>query len=280
VDPTLAAAGVGVAAQVLSGLIADAISKGDRDRAYQLLKQAAAEGNIPAPELEQVAAVTLGPSAFEEINLDPRYEQAQFAALDKLGQISDEGGLTLTDKANLNRILGETDRAAASQNASVRNDMAARGVGGSGAELAMQLSGNQAQAQRGAEAGLDTAAMAEQRALDAIMARGEMAGSMRSQEYGEKSDAAKAKDKINQFNATQKSDANYYNAGLGQQDYNNRLAAADRRRAGNLDMANYYQNEAQRKSHMAGQTGNAVAYGAGAYGQYAAGQKKKDEDDE
>jgi hypothetical protein len=147
----MAAAGVGITAQILSGLIAEALSKGDRDLAEHYLQQAANDGNIPLPDLQKIAAETLGPSAMESVSTDPRLESAQYAALDKLQGISDAGGYTLTDEANLNRILGKTNRAANAQNAAVREDMAARGVGGSGAEVAMQLANNQAQAQRGAD---------------------------------------------------------------------------------------------------------------------------------
>lgn len=268
-DPTLIAAGVGVSAQVLSGLIGEALSAGDRQLAEYYLEQAAKDGNIPVPELERIAAETLGPSAMESVQIDPRLQEAQYAALDKLGQIGNEGGLLLSDKANLNRILGQTNRAAGAQNSAVREDMAARGVGGSGAELAMSLANNQNQAQRGAEAGLDTAAMAEQRALDAIIGRGDMAGKMRGQDFGEKSAVADAKDKIAQFNATSKSRAQYYNAGLGQQDYENRQGAADRRARGHQMQSQIYQNRADSTRRMVGGVGNSVAKGAGAVGGYA-----------
>jgi hypothetical protein len=268
----MAAAGVGITAQILSGLIAEALSKGDRDLAEHYLQQAANDGNIPLPDLQKIAAETLGPSAMESVSTDPRLESAQYAALDKLQGISDAGGYTLTDEANLNRILGKTNRAANAQNAAVREDMAARGVGGSGAEVAMQLANNQAQAQRGADEGLDVAAQAQQRALDAIMARGEMGGKMRGQSFDEQAQKAQAKDMIARYNATAKDRANYYNAGLGQQDYENRVGAANRRAAGHRAQAQIAQNRADSTRRMVGGVGNSVAYGAGAVGQYAGSQ--------
>jgi hypothetical protein len=264
-DPTLIAGGVGVGAQVLSGIIGQLISQGDRDRAFALLQQAAQAGNVPLPDLQKIAAEQLGPSAMESLQTDPNLRSAQISALDRLQQIGDEGGMLLSDKANLNRIDQQVAREAASRNQGITDDMQARGVGGSGAEFAMRQAANQATDQRLADTGMDVAAQAQQRALDAIMQRGQMAGQVRGQDFGEQSQVAQAKDLISRYNADSRSKANYYNAGLSQQDYENRLGRADRQAQNYRDQANYYQGEANRKANIAGSTGNAVAYGAGAY---------------
>jgi hypothetical protein len=262
------AQGAGVATQIIGGLIAYYIAKGDREKARSLLEQAAQMAEVDLPELERLVAEEVGPSAFEDIKTDPALRDAQMAALDRLQQIDQEGGLLLADKANLNKVLGQTNRAAASQNAAVREDMAARGVGGSGAEMAMQLANNQAQAQRGGEQGLDIAAMAQQRALDAIMARGQLAGDVRGQDFGEQSQIAQAKDLISRYNADSRSKAKYHNAGLGQQHFDNQMRRNQGRAAAKKDMANWYTNEANAKAAVVGGASNAIGYGAQQAGNY------------
>lgn len=259
--------------QVIGGLIAYHMSKGDREAARKLIEQAAAM-DIPLPELEDVVAEQVGPSAFEDIRTDPNLRNAQMAALDRLLQIDQEGGLMLSDRANLNRIIGETTQAAQSNNAAVRENMAARGVGGSGAEIALQHANNQAAAQRAAKAGMDTAAMAQQRALDAIMARGSMAGNVRKQDFGEQAQAAQARDIISRYNADSRSRAAYHNSDLDQRRYTNQLRRAEIQKQGKKDMANWHQNEAQAKAQVVGGAANAAAYGAQGVGNYL------DEDDD
>lgn len=268
-DPIVTGALVGMSAQVLSGIVGELIAAGDREKAFRLLKQAYAETDIPLPDLEKITAETLGPSAFDAIRMDPTLREAQMSTLDRLSQIDAEGGLLLADEANLNRLTGKATRAAAAQNAAVRNDMQARGVGGSGAELAMQLSNNQAQAERGSQAATDIAAQAQQRALEAIMARGNMAGDVRAQDYGEAARAAEAKDMIARYNAASRERANYHNADLGQQQFNNRMRRGQNRANAATNMAQYHSGEASRKAQMVGGAGNAVAYGSYGVGQHA-----------
>lgn len=258
----------GPAINILGGLVAELMAKGERDKAEALLQQAAKEGQIPVPELERIAAEQLGPSAFESIQIDPRYETAQNAALDKLLEISESGGLTLQEKANMNRLLGQSARANNAANAQVRNNMASRGVGGSGAELAMQLSNNQAAASRNSDIGLDNAARAEQRALDAIMSRGEMAGRVRGQSFDEKSRIAQARDEINRVNMAARERAQYYNAGLGQQDWQNRMTVSQNRGAGLRSLAGMHSNNANGTAQRIGGAAQGAAYGVAQYGMY------------
>src|SRR5690606_5964166 len=64
-------------------------------------------------------------------------------------------------------------------------NLAERGMSGSGAELANLAMDRQAAAQRMSAADLETEAMLEQRALDATMAGGQMAGQMRGDSFDE-----------------------------------------------------------------------------------------------
>jgi hypothetical protein len=192
-----------------------------------MLQEAADQYNIDLPTLERIIAEQLGPSAQEGVRgqLDPRLRQEQMASLNSLGEVAAGGHNADTDAA-MNRILSQVGRQESAGRNAILGNMRARGVSGSGAELASQLSNNQAAAERSQDAGLQQGAAAQKRMLDAIAAKGQMAGSMRSQDYGELSDAARAKDAISRYNHGSREKAQYYNAGLGQQQFGNKLQLA------------------------------------------------------
>jgi len=169
-------------------------------------------GNLELPELNEYGLERfnnfftpqeVGKTNLSDIQLDPTNLDAQRAALAQLGDIS-QGGLTLQDKVNLLDIQNEVARQDAARQGAIQQNMAERGMGGGGAELAQRLMAQQAGSDRAANDSRNVAAMAQQRALDAIMQRGQLGGQMRMQEYGIASDAAAAQDAINRFNAGQR----------------------------------------------------------------------------
>lgn len=190
-------------------------------------------GNLELPELNEYdlerfnnlfTPQEVGKTNLSNIQLDPTNLDAQRAALAQLGDIS-QGGLTLQDKANLLDIQNEVARQDAGRQAAIQQNMAERGMGGGGAELAQRLMSQQAGADRASANSRNVAAMAQQRALDAIMQRGQLGGQMRMQEYGIASDAAAAQDAIDRFNAGQrqegervKQDLEMANKGLSHQE--------------------------------------------------------------
>lgn len=138
-------------------------------------------------------------SLMGDIQTDPRLQDAQMAALGQLGELS-EGGLNLQDKADLADIQGEVARQDAGRQAAIMQGMAERGMGGAGMELAQRLQSQSAGADRAAGNARNVAAQAQQRALDAIMRRGQLGGEMRSQQFGEDSAKARAQDAMNLYN--------------------------------------------------------------------------------
>ena len=150
---------------------------------------------------EQAETIRLEQSSMNNISLDPRMKQAQMEALASLENISDSGGMTNMDKANLSRIAtDEQTRAKGARDAILQNAQA-RGIGGSGIEIMAQLQNQQDSATRNAQRDMDVAAMAQQRALDAIMQRGGMAGQMGQQDFNQQAQIAGANDAIAKFNA-------------------------------------------------------------------------------
>ena len=263
---------------ILGGIVGNIASGGDRYAARQQIEKAVKDleaVGVPAieaqqiilekyksagqltPELEQ--AISQGPSAYNDIEVDPRLKEHSMAALDELTGIADGGGYRLQDKAAVNKVLNEIGTANRGSNEAIVADMKARGQYGSGLELATRMNNQQQQATQANLVGLDIAAEGQNRALDAIMNRGQMAGDMRAQEFGEKSTIAGANDAIDRYNAGNRqavaganvdrtNNANQYNVtnaqriadantdtsqrqevhnkGLVQQDYNNRLDKA------------------------------------------------------
>lgn len=211
--------GTAIAGEYMAGL--------DKKEQMRLMQRAMDEyGKIDLPTLEKVIAQELGPTELSRIQGDPALRRMQTGALDELQRISTGGGLTLEDQANLARIRNQANHQATAGRARIRDDMAARGISGGGAELAMSLANEQGAAQRASSEGLNVAAMNQKRALDAILQRGRLAGDLRGQDFSEKARAAEAQDMINRYNAGVREKAQYYNAGLPQQQFDNRVRKA------------------------------------------------------
>lgn len=185
---------------------------------YQAAQMAAPEAvsyELADPRLADIASQ--GPSAFEGISVDPRLAAAQNASLGSLDEIIAGGGLTAADLANLNKVQSEVAQADRGRREAILQNASARGMGGSGQELLAQLSSGQAATNRANQSGLDIAGMSQQRALDAIMSKGSLAGDMRNQAFGEDAKVAAARDAISQFNTSNLNTGNLANANIANQ---------------------------------------------------------------
>ena len=164
-------------------------------------------------DLSQMDAVQMGDTAFDGVSVDPRLKDAQMAALSQLAGIAEGGGMNAADKANLASIQSQTGQADRGRREAILQNMQQRGFGGSGNELLAQLSSSQAATDRSSQEGLNIAGMAQQRALDAMLQGGNLAGGVRGQDFGEQSRVAQARDAVSQFNAGVQNNANQFNAG-------------------------------------------------------------------
>lgn len=225
--------------------------------------------NYLLPELvgeytpEMLEAMDLGPSAYEELSTDPATRDAQMAALQSLSNIGEEG-FTEAEQADLNRIRRTTARESEAQRGKILQDMAQRGLAGSGVELASQLAAQQAASERMSEQADETAKMAFQRSLQAIQNAGNLGGNIRTQDYNEAQNLAEAKDQIARFNLqnamqTQQSNVGAKNTAQ-QQNLANRQRIAEQQvniknqqQAANKDLIQQrFQNELSRASGIAG----------------------------
>lgn len=245
---------------------------------------------------DQAQAFLSQGTAFSDIEVDPRLKAAQMSALTELQDISSAEGMRAQDKALLERIFQQEAQTQKGSRDAILQNAQMRGVGGSGLELASQISNQQASASRQSQRDLEVAAMAEQRKMDALLQAGQLGGQMRGQEFGEQSQIAQAKDLVDRFNLSNQQNTEFtnvdarnraqaynlqtaqdiankegiYNAGLAQQNYQNQLGLASAQ-------AGAYQNVAN-----AAQAQNAAMMQAGgtALGIYAASDMtvKKDID--
>jgi len=150
-------------------------------------------------------------SGMENVNVDPRLKDAQF---DALRQLENQGrdGFTARDQANRLKTKQSIGRENAGRMGAIQQNMAARGMSGSGMDLVAQMSASQAATDRDALEGLERSAQMEDRKNQAVMQRGQMSGQMRGQEFDEGARKAQAQDAINRFNTANK---------VGQQQQNN-----------------------------------------------------------
>lgn len=124
---------------------------------------------------------------------DPRLLQAQNDTLSQLRQVAATGGMRPQDRVAQIQAQNQTNQNESARRRAVLSGLAQRGMAGSGNELASDLIGEQGAADRNAATGQQTAADANQRALSALTAGGQYAGSIRGQD-----------DAMSRFNAGQR----------------------------------------------------------------------------
>lgn len=202
-------------------------------------------------------------SAMNGISTDPRMREAQFDALASLQDISDQGGFTGIDRANLGRIATEEGTRSRGARDAILQNMEARGMGGSGASLLAQLQNAQDSASREYQRDLDVSAMAQQRALESLMQAGQMGGQMQAQDFNQQAQIAQQNDAISRFNAQNQQNVAAQNVGT------RNLAQAqnlqERQRIADANMGTRNQQQQYNKGLPQQQFSNAMAK-AGAAG--------------
>jgi hypothetical protein len=199
------------------------------------------------------------------ISTDPRLKEAQLRALGSFEDIAESGGMNLTDKANLSKIQADNAAAERGSREAIMQNMRSRGVSGSGLELAAALDNQQASAQRNSQQGLDVAAAAERRALEAIMNAGTLGGQMQNQEFNQKAQIAQANDAINRFNTSNSQDVLQRNTAL--KNHANQYNLTNDQRIADTNVGLTNQQEMHNKGLVQGRFDNQVKKTAGATNQ-------------
>lgn len=191
------------------------------EQAAPIVFQQLQQQGLLDPELEQ--AINAGVSQVSQIQENPDLAKAQMGALEQLKSVS-AGGLRPEDRAAYNEFRRNAQREAEAKRQQILQNYQARGMGGSGMELAAQLSAAQSGDENLSAQGDQLAAAASQRALQAINQMGGLAGQIRGQDFGVNQARAQAADAMKQFdvqnqigqqarNVAQKNAAAQYNLG-------------------------------------------------------------------
>jgi hypothetical protein len=216
------AAAVVAAGSIYGGISASAAKAKQQEAAQQAMAQAAAQYNgiIPpevrsliveklkkqgvyTPEIEN--AMSAGETHYKDIVENKTTTDAQQAALQQMAGVS-RTGLQASDVAALNKIRNTNAQDVEGKNQQIQQQMQARGMDGSGSELAMQLANSQAGADRASTQSDDQAAQAQQNALRAISATSSMASQSRADDNKVASEKAQAQDEMNRFNVSNQRD--------------------------------------------------------------------------
>lgn len=261
--------------QLAGAAAGEAASSMDKAQVLELIKSVRDEyGKIDVPKLQQLLLQKQGPSHLNGIKDDPTYRAQQSAADAQNNDIIATGGLTLADKAALNAIRAKIARTESAGRHSIEQGMAARGALDSGAQLAMQLQGNQQAAEEANAAGAQTAGAAQARAFQAIRDRAANAGAGLDRDYRKQSDAARANDAIEAGNVAIANTAARYNASIPQQDFDNKLKLAGAKAQPTYAVAGAHAANAKDTQQMWQTAGNAAGSAAGeGYQQYKAAQQ-------
>lgn len=167
------------------------------DLSKQVILDKFQQVGVLTPELEQTIAGQL--SEVSQLKEDPELRQNQLNALEELHKRG-KVGLTPEEKAEFNALRAQNQRDLESKRQQILQSYQARGLGGGGQELAAQLAVAQQGAQIGSEQGDRMAAEASRRALQSILSGGQLAGSMRAQDFDVNRAKAQAADEVNRFN--------------------------------------------------------------------------------
>lgn len=152
---------------------------------------------LEAPELVgMLEAEALGTSQFEEIQMDPRLQAAQMAALENITGIAEAGGLDAVSRLNLEEGLR---RAAGAEQARLQQ-LVEDPTLGQGQRLALQAQAVQGAGQAGRDVAMQSAAQAQQARMAALQQQANLASGMQQQQLGLAGQKASAADAIAQFN--------------------------------------------------------------------------------
>lgn len=212
--------GLSVGVPLVTGLLGNNASSGDRDAALRINQQALEEyRNLQIPDTEKLklyleqysAGANFNPEAealvglqgdtrLSDVSLDPRLRQTQLSSLDTLQDLAGSG-MTAIDRAQLEATMRRNNAEQIAQQKSILQNRAARGMAGGGDELAASLSASQSGANRSSAEALQIAADAMNRRMSANNQAADLASSIEGADYSRQSEAARARDVIASSNA-------------------------------------------------------------------------------
>ena len=255
-----------------AALIGAAISANQQDKANAIRAQLAQQfQNVPLPTIDKMIAQKLPPESAAAYTKVTQASQAQGDVLGKyMGEVNAQGE-TADDRASYMRMQNAAAGSGNSAQGAVERNMATRGLGGSGMSFALQQQGAQGAINAANSSGVQEAADARGRYMSALQGAGQLAGQIRGQD----TEALKAQDAINEFNARQQQDADQRNQMIPQQNYDNAMSKQTAVANEGNGVAAGYERGAGQTMQTAGGIGQAAITAGAAYDQYGNPIKKK-----
>lgn len=242
---------VGQLTEVIMSAYGDQASGQDYEAAFQLAQRALADAQgIPLPELQKAIAEEQARSELGNIQEDPRRRSMQDQALEALSREVQFQGMTPEDAAAYQRMQAQAGSIESGLRGANESRMRQRGLGSSVAGYAGGLAGAQAGANSANEMGLGIAADSRDRYLKAVDSLGAMAGDVRGQEWNQAAQVGSAQDSINRFNTNNRWNAQQYNLGLGQQNFNNQLTKLGAVNSARGNLGSEYKQRGDWKRHL------------------------------
>lgn len=231
-----------------------------------LLQQYKQQGLL-TPEMEQ--AVQLGQSAVSQIGTDQGSLNAQRSALQQLSQ-QGQMGMTASERNALNQVQQEQASQVSGKQQQILNQLHAQ-AGGAGSmqglALMDQLQAEQGGANAAAQQSSNVMANAQQAALQAASASGQLGGQINQQQFGEAATKAQAADQFQRFNVQAQQQAQNANvqAQNAAQQYN--LNQSQNLANANTTSQNQeYYNQLQRQMQQYGANVGVAQIQSGGYG--------------
>lgn len=256
------------AAPIAGGIIGNLAAKGDREAAEaaynsaiqeimqigappdlskEIILQKFAQAGVLTPELEEnIDQLT---SATAQIQEDVKTKQRQVEAADILAKRG-RGGFTLEDRSALDKIRETLEGDYQAKQRAIQQQMQARGVSGSGQELAMMLQSASDTANRASQEGIDLGALATQRALQSMTQAGDLASRIRTQDLDYQRLTKGAQDELNRFNVQGRRDTETRNIAALNRARQYNIQQQQRAADANVTASNkelYRQSEARRQ---------------------------------
>jgi exonuclease VII small subunit len=196
------------------------------------------KGEELAPELMTILQETQ--NNVSKITEDKINKETQLEAIAAL-KARAQGGLTLQDRADLLEAQQQIDRQSQGQQKSIMQNMAARGMGGSGQELASRLMAGQQGAQLASQTGLNVAAQSRAEALRAMKDAAGMSEAYTQNQFGRDLTRAQSQDDMLRRNLDRQQQSMMYNVNAVNAAKAANLARAQSVSDRNVDMSNFEQ---------------------------------------
>lgn len=266
--------GLGTAFGALGQLIGGAIEAGKMGEASALLQQALDQyGPDILPKLKaELKNYGIPESQLAKVTGDAEAMAMQRRVLNELSQTAFAGPGDAQFSAELGRVQNQALANMGNQQARIQQQLAQQGHLGRVGVAAQQAAASQ-QANLMSQQGLDLAANAERRKMQALQSLGGLSSQMRGQSFQERSTAARAQDELNALNSKLAFDAQNQYYQQAQNEFLRKMALADSRSKLMMGQAGIRQQEGQAFGGLArGLAGSAVGF-INDLGSYYGGEK-------